>query len=95
MITDTDYRKIRSVAERIAEGWGLNDDEIQQLLGDDLERISCVLGIYKALRTIFPFEDRANAWPAKPNAAFGGESALSVMLDGGLAEVGLYLDGQC
>ncbi|MCP8689329.1 MbcA/ParS/Xre antitoxin family protein [Marinobacterium sedimentorum] len=62
---------------------------------DTLERISYVMGIYKALRILFPTEDQANAWPAKANAYFGGESALTVMLQGSLinlADVRRYLD---
>jgi|SRR5690554_1505072 len=54
-------------------------------------QISYVLGIYKSLRTLFPTEDRANEWPHKPNRAFGGKSALKVMLSGGLADVRSYL----
>lgn len=62
---------------------------------DTLERISYVMGIYKALRLLFPTEDQANAWPKKPNRDFGGESALNVMLKGSvinLADVRRYLD---
>ncbi|MFC6673255.1 antitoxin Xre/MbcA/ParS toxin-binding domain-containing protein [Marinobacterium aestuariivivens] len=62
---------------------------------DTLERISYVMGIYKALRLLFPTEDQANAWPRKPNRDFGGESALGVMLKGSvinLADVRRYLD---
>ena len=62
---------------------------------DTLERISYVMGIYKALRLLFPTEDQANAWPKKPNRDFGDESALNVMLKGSvinLADVRRYLD---
>jgi hypothetical protein len=62
---------------------------------DTLERISYVMGIYKALRILFPTEDQANAWPRKANSHFGGESALGVMLHGNLvnlADVRRYLD---
>lgn len=63
---------------------------------DTLERISYVMGIYKALRLLFPTESQACAWPRKPNRDFGEASALSVMLQGGvvnLADVRRYLDG--
>lgn len=63
---------------------------------DTMERISYVLGIYKALRILFPTEERAAAWPKKPNRYFGGDSALDVMLKGSvtnLADVRRYLDG--
>ncbi|MDR9469163.1 MbcA/ParS/Xre antitoxin family protein [Marinospirillum sp.] len=62
---------------------------------DTLERISYILGIYKALRILFPTEEQANAWPGKPNRDFDGESALAVMLKGSminLADVRRYLD---
>ncbi|MDC9611631.1 MbcA/ParS/Xre antitoxin family protein, partial [Pseudoalteromonas sp. GABNS16H] len=85
----------RKGAERIAGRWGLAQEQIELLLSNDLERISYVLGIYKALRIIYPTEERANAWPAKPNRAFGGRSALDLMLEGDLAKVRRYLDGQC
>ena len=62
---------------------------------DTLMRISYVLGIYKALRTIFPTEERASAWVHKSNKAFADASALDVMLSGGLATVRKYLDSQC
>lgn len=63
---------------------------------DTLERVSYVMGIYKALRLLFPTEEQANAWPMKANRDFGGQSALTVMLGGSitnLAEVRRYLDG--
>ncbi|MAM88856.1 MAG: hypothetical protein CME36_16250 [unclassified Hahellaceae] len=63
---------------------------------DILERISHLQNIYKALRIIFPTLEQATAWPLKPNAAFGGKSALEVMLNGSildLARVYDYVDG--
>ena len=41
---------------------------------DAIERISSVLGIYKALHTLFPNAEQADAWIRKPNLAafFGG-----------------------
>jgi len=62
---------------------------------DTLERISYVMGVYKALRILFPTLDQANQWPKKANSHFGGETALSVMLKGSvmnLADVRRYLD---
>ncbi len=62
---------------------------------DTLERISYVMGVYKALRVLFPTQAQANQWPKKINRDFGGESALSVMLKGSLinlADVRRYLD---
>ena len=66
---------------------------------DTLERISYVLGIYKALQMLLPSGASADAWIRKPNAAplFGGKSALERMLSGNVAdlyEVRRYLDAQ-
>jgi hypothetical protein len=62
---------------------------------DTLERISYVLGIYKALQLLFPEPSQADGWLRKPNAAFGGRSALEHALGGkvvDLATVRAYLD---
>jgi uncharacterized protein (DUF2384 family) len=66
---------------------------------DTLERISYILGIYKALRILLPTEQAANAWIHKPNAAplFSGNSALDKMMKGhvvDLADVRRYLDAE-
>ncbi|BDU74055.1 MbcA/ParS/Xre antitoxin family protein [Mesoterricola silvestris] len=65
---------------------------------DQLERVSHVLGIYKALRILFPSVEQANAWVKKPNAAplFEGQPALGRMREGirGLFAVRSYLDAQ-
>jgi hypothetical protein len=70
-----------------------------RLSPDTLERISYVMGIYKALRILLPSEEAANAWVKKPNSArgFGGKSALERMLAGrvvDLADVRRYLDAE-
>jgi hypothetical protein len=66
---------------------------------DTLERISYVLGIYKALRMLLPNEHAANTWIHKPNSAalFGGRTALEKLLKGkviDLADVRRYLDAE-
>jgi Antitoxin Xre-like helix-turn-helix domain/Antitoxin Xre/MbcA/ParS C-terminal toxin-binding domain len=66
---------------------------------DTLERISYLLGIFKALAILFPQADRADAWLRKPNMApaFGGKPALERMLSGNVADlfvVRQYLDAQ-
>ena len=65
------------------------------LSADTLERISYVLGIYKALQLLFPNPQQADAWMRKPNQAFGGRSALEHTLGGhvvDLADVRRFLD---
>ncbi len=66
---------------------------------DTLERISYLLGIYKALRILLPDERAADAWIKRPNGApiFNGMSALERMLPGNVADLYLvrqYLDAQ-
>jgi hypothetical protein len=66
---------------------------------DTLERISYVLGIYKALQILLPDLRAADEWVKRPNAAtpFGGRSALDRMLSGQVADLFIvrqYLDAQ-
>ncbi len=66
---------------------------------DVIERISYLLGIWKALQILFPDTTQADAWLHKPNQAalFGGHSALQRMLSGNVADlyvVRQYLDAQ-
>jgi len=58
-------------------------------------RLSYVLGIFKALNEIYERPELADGWVRKPNAVFGGQSALDRMLGGqvvDLARVREYLD---
>ena len=71
----------------------------RELPRDTLERISYVLGIWKALQILLPDEAAADAWIRKPNAAplFGGKPALERMLSGNVADlyvVRQFLDAQ-
>jgi uncharacterized protein (DUF2384 family) len=66
---------------------------------DTLERISYVLGIYKALQLLLPDTRAADEWIRRPNEAplFAGKSALERMLSGNVADLYLvrqYLDAQ-
>ena len=66
---------------------------------DTLERLSYLLGIYKALQILLPDPVAADAWLRRPNSAapFGGRSALDRMLSGQVADLFLvrqYLDAQ-
>jgi hypothetical protein len=70
-----------------------------ELSRDTLERISYVLGIYKALQVLLPEPEAADGWLRRPNAAplFGGQPALQRMLSGNVADLYLvrqYLDAQ-
>ena len=66
---------------------------------DTLERISYILGIYKALQLLLPDTRAADEWIRRPNeaAVFGGRSALDRMLSGNVADLYIvrqYLDAQ-
>lgn len=73
------------------------DKAASKLSRDTLERISYLMGIYKALNILLPNEQAANEWLKKPNEApmFSGDTALNRMLAGNvsdLADVRRYLD---
>ncbi|WP_339523954.1 MbcA/ParS/Xre antitoxin family protein [Pseudomonas sp. EA_35y_Pfl2_R111] len=65
---------------------------------DTMERVSYLMGIHKSLRILFGDKPSTYEWIKKANseAPFNGNSALQVMLAGGvvdLADVRRYLDG--
>lgn len=68
-----------------------------QIPDDATERVSNLLGTYKALEILFPDAKHAEAWISRPNRFFNGRTALEVMLDGRLADilkVRAYVDAQ-
>ena len=97
---------LKSIEERVLLGhppestfFKWKKDEEGSLSRDVLERISYVLGIYKALQILFPEPVRADAWVKQPNAAplFAGQRALDRMLGGNVSDlfvVRQYLDAQ-
>nr|WP_298140454.1 MbcA/ParS/Xre antitoxin family protein [uncultured Pseudomonas sp.] len=65
---------------------------------DTMERVSYLMGIHKSLRILFGDKPSTYEWVKKANseAPFNGNSALQLMLAGGvvdLADVRRYLDG--
>lgn len=65
---------------------------------DTMERVSYLMGIHKSLRILFGDKASTYEWIKKANseAPFNGNSALQLMLAGGvvdLADVRRYLDG--
>jgi hypothetical protein len=74
-------------------------ERASKLPQDTLERISYVMGIYKALHILLPTSDAADAWIKKPNSASitNGKSALERMRGGrvvDLADIRRYLDAE-
>jgi hypothetical protein len=66
---------------------------------DTLERISYILGIYKALQILLPDDRASDTWIKRPNDAplFGGRPAIERMLSGQVSDlfvVRQYLDAQ-
>jgi Antitoxin Xre-like helix-turn-helix domain/Antitoxin Xre/MbcA/ParS C-terminal toxin-binding domain len=59
----------------------------RSLSHDTLRRISYLLGIYKALQILYQDAELADAWIGRPNAAFGGQSALERMLAGDMTDL--------
>ena len=57
----------------------------RSLDADTLTRVSCLVGIFKALNILYS-QKLADAWVLRPNAnrIFGGETALAYMMKGGL-----------
>lgn len=65
---------------------------------DQMDRVSYLLGIYKALHILFPDDTQADGWIHRPLQApyFEGRSALDVMRQGGMSDlqyVRRFLDG--
>ena len=63
---------------------------------DTLVRILLVIGIYKALHTLYPANQLADEWIKLPNSTFGGRTPLWLMKLGidGLHRVRRLLDGR-
>ena len=60
-------------------------------------RMAHLMGIHKGLRYLFRDPARGYAWLRKPNMAFGGASALEIMLRGEMADLALmreWLDAE-
>jgi hypothetical protein len=71
--------------------------EIGTVPHDTVWRLGDLMGIHKALRYLFTEPERGYAWISRPNAAFGGRSALDRMLAGApgdITAVRAYLDAE-
>jgi hypothetical protein len=81
---------VRSYRRWKAEGPG-------RISRDGRARLSNLMGIHKALRILFTEPQRGYGWIRAANTAFGGVSALAVMLGGELIDimrVRRYLDAE-
>ena len=73
--------------------------EAARLGPDTAERLSYLIGIYRALQILLRRPEAADGWIRRPNPAapFNGQSALERMLSGRVADLYVvrhYLDGQ-
>ena len=94
-VTDDQAAIILDLPRRTFARWKAG--EIGRIGRDGKARLSNLMGIHKALRIIFKEPARGYGWIKAPNAAFGGRSALDVMLHGELTDlmrVRHYLDAE-
>ena len=94
-VNDDQAAMILDAPRRTFARWKAGD--VGRLGRDSKARLSNLMGIHKALKIIFSEPSRGYAWIKAPNAAFGGRSALDVMLGGELTDlmrVRRYLDAE-
>lgn len=95
-VTDEQAAILLDVPPRTLARW--KADRAPGRLGrDGKARLSNLMGIHKALRIIFREPQRGYRWVQAPNSAFGGRSALDVMLGGELTDlmrIRRYLDAE-
>lgn len=95
-LTDGEARVLLGeMAPRTWARW--KSGEIGRIDRDLRARMAILMGIHKALRHLFSDPARGYAWIRKPSDAFGGQSALALMLRGeitDLIEMRGYLDAE-
>jgi hypothetical protein len=94
-VTDDQAAILLDLPRRTFARW--KRGELGRISRDGRARLSNLMGIHKALRIILRDPARGYAWLKVPNDAFGGRSALAVMLGGELTDlmrVRRYLDAE-
>jgi hypothetical protein len=94
-VTDEQAAVLLDVPPRTFRRWKAGQPG--RLGRDGKARLSNLMGIHKALRIVFREPSRGYAWMGAKNDAFGGRSALQVMLGGDLMDlmrVRRYLDAE-
>ena len=95
-LTDKQAAILLDVPTRSYARWKA-DGKAGQWPRDLKARLSNLMGVHKALRIVFREPQRGYDWVHAPNSAFGGKSALDVMLGGELTDlmrVRRYLDSE-
>ncbi len=105
--SDAEVQAMQRAFIKLAEFWGLTDEQASVLMGDisvrtfrrwkvgelgragidTAARLSNVMGIHKALRLLFKEPARGYGWIKRANTAFGGATALEVMLGGQITDI--------
>ncbi len=94
-VTDDQAAMLLDLPVRSYRRWKAGDQG--RIDRDGKARLSNLMGIHKALRYFFREADRSYRWIKAPNDAFGGRSALDIMLGGDLTDlmrVRRYLDAE-
>jgi hypothetical protein len=97
-LSDDEQMKLLGLEKKsLLEAWKLG--RVSGATRDTVERISYLLGIFKAINTLLPNPLRADEWLRKPNQEpiFGQRSALDRMCAGNVGDlyvVRQYLDAQ-
>ena len=84
-----------AMAQRTWARW--KEGSIGRIDRDLRARMAILMGIHKGLRYLFSDAARGYAWIRKPNANFGGQSALDIMMRGeitDLIDLRSYLDAE-
>jgi uncharacterized protein (DUF2384 family) len=85
-LTDAEARTLLGdMAQRTWARWKTGD--IGRIDRDLRARMAILMGIHKALRTLFTEADRGYAWIRKPSTTLGGRSALDLMLRGEITDL--------
>lgn len=97
-LTDQEQSAILGRSINLA-GAQLQEAAADEVSPETLERISYVLGIYRALHILFPDQQQADSWIRRPNEAtpFKGGTALALMCSGRLSDLATvreHLDAQ-
>ncbi len=97
-LSEQEQMKLLGLASRSTlHSW--KGGRVSKVSRDTIERISYLLGIFKAINILLPDQARADAWMRAPNKAppFGGRSALDRMTSGNIGDlyaVRQFLDAQ-
>ena len=98
-ISENDRLALLGCDQETYNQW-VNLRELGRPLPDTLERLSYILGIWEALKVLFPDPAAADTWVHRPNSGslFSGQTPLALMTTGkieDLSHVRRFLDSWC